>query len=175
MKFNNSVTWSYSNRSCYISRFKSIQIVLIFFVCFWVRNSCIETLAERIELADFNFWFCNEKTFSCSAYNMGAPSRWAVVALIAWIIFNKVSNSVSLKKQSDLKISFLYIIFLDEPFANPIRKGTIKEAHSFRIELIHSFRLKWISFNNLLSKVVLDLLLSYYYKADAIKYKTQEE
>ena len=55
---------------------------------------------------------------------------------------DKVSHLGTIRGHLGLKISFLYIIFLDEPFAIPIRKGTIKEAHSFFIELIHSFRLK---------------------------------
>ena len=55
LKFNNSMTRSYSNRCCYIFRFEGFAIVLVFFVGLGVRNSCIETLAERIELADFNF------------------------------------------------------------------------------------------------------------------------
>ena len=83
MKFNNPMTGSYSNRFRYISRLKSIQIVLIFIAGFWVWNSCIETLAERVDLADFNFRFCRKKTFFGSAYYMGTPSRWTLVAFIA--------------------------------------------------------------------------------------------
>ena len=84
MKFDKSMTRSYSYRICYISRFESIEIFLILFLGFRVRDSCIATLAEIVELADFNFWFWNKKTLFGSSYDMGTPSRWAAVAIVTY-------------------------------------------------------------------------------------------
>ena len=90
------MTWSYSNRCCYISRFESFEIVLIFFVGSRVWDSCIETLAKWFEFTYFDFWFWRKKALSGGSYRMRTPSSWASVAVIAWkyLIISISSQSI---------------------------------------------------------------------------------